>query len=78
MLLANLEYRHRVRKHLQAVAFVDYGDAYGGPFANRAHFDGLFGYGVGVRVKTPLGPIRLDLGRSGGSSRLYFSIGQMF
>jgi len=78
MILANLEYRHRIQKNFQAVAFVDYGDAYGGPNANRSNFDGLLGYGLGIRVKTPLGPIRLDLGFSEDGSRTHFSIGQMF
>lgn len=78
MMLFNFEYRYRLQKNFQAVGFVDYGDAYGGPYANRTNFDGLLGYGVGIRVKTPLGPIRLDLGFSEDGSHTHFSIGQMF
>jgi outer membrane protein insertion porin family len=80
MIVANVEYRHRFQKNFQAVAFVDYGGAYGGPpdRTDWASFDGLLGYGFGIRVKTPLGPIRLDLGFSEDGSRTHFSIGQMF
>lgn len=41
-------------------------------------FSPRLGYGFGIRVKTPIGPLRLDygIGREGG--RLHFSIGQVF
>jgi len=80
MIVANVEYRHRFQKNFQGVAFVDYGGAYGGPpdRTDWASFDALLGYGLGIRVKTPLGPIRLDLGFSKDGSRTHFSIGQMF
>jgi len=78
MILANLEYRHRLRPDLQVVPFMDYGDAWGWPFANHSNFDGLFGFGVGFRWKTPLGLVRLALGRAEGHSRLHVQVGQMF
>lgn len=38
-----------------------------------------FGYGLGVRVQTPLGPIRVDYGfNNEGDSRLHFGIGERF
>ncbi|MBV8884235.1 MAG: BamA/TamA family outer membrane protein [Chroococcidiopsidaceae cyanobacterium CP_BM_RX_35] len=38
-----------------------------------------FGYGIGVRVRSPLGPIRIDYGiNDRGSSRIEFGIGERF
>jgi outer membrane protein insertion porin family len=38
-----------------------------------------FGYGVGVRVQSPLGPLRIDYGfNDEGDSRLHFGIGERF
>ncbi len=38
-----------------------------------------FGYGIGVRVQTPLGPIRVDYGLNNeGDSRIHFGIGERF
>ena len=36
------------------------------------------GVGVGLRVKTPLGPIRLDLGFGEEGNQAHFSFGQAF
>ncbi|MEO1741857.1 MAG: BamA/TamA family outer membrane protein, partial [Cyanobacteria bacterium J06629_9] len=38
-----------------------------------------FGYGVGVRVNTPLGALRLDYGfNDQGDSRIHFGLGERF
>ncbi len=38
-----------------------------------------FGYGVGLRVKTPIGPVRLDYGiNDEGENRFHFGFGQRF
>ncbi|MUL37647.1 BamA/TamA family outer membrane protein [Gloeocapsopsis dulcis] len=38
-----------------------------------------FGYGVGLRVQSPLGPLRIDYGiNSEGDNRLHFGIGERF
>ncbi len=38
-----------------------------------------FGYGAGVRLQTPLGPIRLDYGiNNNGDSRIHFGLGERF
>jgi outer membrane translocation and assembly module TamA len=58
----------------------------GNTFADRTKFslsDLDVGVGFGLRVKTPLAPIRIDLGypipgRPGAGLRWHFSIGQMF
>lgn len=77
MLYANAEYRYDINDTVQAVAFVDSGDAWtDGGLVNLS--DLKTGYGVGVRIKTPIGVIRLDygMGREGGNT--YFSLGQTF
>jgi translocation and assembly module TamA len=64
------------------VAFVDAGQVYESQFPTFS--DMRFGVGVGGRVYTSFGPIRLDvatpLGRRRGESRfsVYVSIGQAF
>ncbi|AFZ31056.1 Beta-barrel assembly machine subunit BamA [Gloeocapsa sp. PCC 7428] len=38
-----------------------------------------FGYGIGLRVQSPLGPLRIDYGfNSEGENRLHFGIGERF
>ncbi len=76
----NLELRFRVQKKFQLVAFADAGSAYGGRFSSSDSLEALFGYGVGVRLQTPIGPVRLDLakGGSGGGFKTHFGIGSSF
>lgn len=77
-LVSNLELRYRIQKNLQGVLFADAGDAWGGKFANSQSFDPILGFGLGVRVNTPVGPIRLDYGFGQDGSKAHFSIGQQF
>ncbi|WP_254173837.1 BamA/TamA family outer membrane protein [Planktothrix pseudagardhii] len=38
-----------------------------------------FGYGAGVRLQTPLGPVRIDYGiNNNGDSRIHFGLGERF
>jgi len=38
-----------------------------------------YGYGLGLRIQSPLGPIRIDYGITGnGESRINFGIGERF
>jgi outer membrane protein assembly factor BamA len=70
------------------VFFVDIGDAWGAADVNRENIAGFeqhrsfkpsVGLGIGLRVRTPLGPIRLDYGFGrGGRGVSHFSIGQAF
>ncbi len=82
MLLVNNELRIPISSAFHLVAFVDIGDAWGGRFAavfGDPTFHLHFGYGAGIRVVTPIGPIRLDLGiNNQGGSQFHFGIGQMF
>jgi len=81
--LLSVEFRQPIEKAFTAVFFVDIGHAWGGypsvnDFIQRDRFRPEIGYGLGVRVRTPLGPLRIDygIGRDGG--RTHFSVGQVF
>ncbi len=79
-LLMNAEYRYTFNEVFQAVVFLDYGNAWDDGPPNFSDF--LSGKGLGVRINTPLGPIRLDWGvasgKNFGDGVLHFSIGQAF
>ena len=78
--LANFEYRYTFNDTFQGVFFFDWGNAWtlGAPVPG----DFLTGWGPGVRLNTPLGPIRLDYGIPSGAAFgkgiLHFTIGQAF
>jgi outer membrane protein insertion porin family len=81
--LLSVEFRQPIEKAFTAVFFVDIGHAWGGypsvnDFLQRDRFRPEVGYGLGIRVRTPLGPLRIDygIGRDGG--RTHFSVGQVF
>lgn len=82
MYLINAEYRFPLAKKLQGVVFADTGNAWDGIIDDGN--DGLselnFGYGVGIRFQSPLGPIRLDFGKgtSGGGFKTHFSFAGQF
>ncbi len=81
-LLWNNELRIPIAENIQAVTFLDFGDAWGGPFAAEfgdAEFHLHYGYGLGIRVITPIGPLRLDYGfNSEGGHELHFGVGSTF
>jgi len=74
----NLELRYRLNRQIQAVAFTDAGTAFGGQFTSNKSANLLTSFGFGVRLNTPIGPVRLDygIGRTGG--RTLFGIGPTF
>jgi outer membrane protein insertion porin family len=84
MVVLNTEYRFPLTKNLVGVGFVDAGDAWGGTIASDPYFESdktfrmRLGYGVGVRVQTPVGPLRLDLGFSREGAQTEFGVAQMF
>jgi outer membrane protein insertion porin family len=74
----NLELRYRVNKKFQFVAFSDAGSAYGGNNSPYTNIDLLFSVGVGIRLQTPIGPIRLDVGKGTDGMKTSFGIGPTF
>jgi outer membrane protein insertion porin family len=88
LFLVSTEYRSPLanKGDVTGVLFVDVGDAWGGTAENRGSITGFLqhrnfkpnvGFGFGVRIKTPVGPVRLDYG-IGETQRTHFSIGQAF
>jgi outer membrane protein insertion porin family len=53
-------------------------DAYEYRMPQHTKFSLHSGYGIGIRVKTPIGPLRLDYGISKEGKRTHFSISQTF
>ncbi len=82
LVVLNQEVRRRLTPNLVGVAFIDAGGVW--ESWSDAGSDLSVGVGAGLRVVTPLGPLRLDLAvpvaRKGRSSGLhvYFGIGQVF
>lgn len=80
MLRGTVEYRVPIVKKVQGVVFVDSGYAWDKRY-DESNFDlGMIkvGYGVGVRINSPLGPIKLDYGRGENGGRFHFSFGGQF
>ena len=70
----NIEYEHPVKDKISAAVFVDAGNA----FNQWNDYSLNVGYGVGVRYKSPLGPVRVDLAVPENDTtdiNLYFSLG---
>ncbi|MFA4906529.1 MAG: BamA/TamA family outer membrane protein [Candidatus Margulisiibacteriota bacterium] len=78
--ITNFEYRLNFGEMFQGVFFYDWGSAWNTGSPDTAQF--ISGWGPGVRINTPLGPIRLDYGVAGGKAFaegiMHFSIGQAF
>ena len=78
-MLWNNELRFPISESLQGVLFIDVGDAWQGAYAAQfgdATYDLHYGYGLGIRVITPIGPLRLDYGFNGeGGHQFHFGVG---
>ena len=74
MALANFELRVPIQEAFSIVAFYDIGMA-----SDESAFSNLeSGYGFGVRVRTPMGNLRVDFAEGEYESRTHFSFGEMF
>jgi outer membrane protein insertion porin family len=85
MFLTSIEMRQPLGRSLTGVLFTDVGDAWGGGYSNvniagfhQTGFSPHVGVGLGIRVRTPLGPIRLDYGIGNEGGQTHFSIGHVF
>lgn len=76
LVLASIEYTHWFGELLGAAVFYDIGDA----FDTRDALDLKSGYGAGLRIRSPIGPFRVDVayGEATNQLRLHFSVGFTF
>ncbi|EAZ88557.1 BamA/TamA family outer membrane protein, partial [Crocosphaera chwakensis] len=83
---ATAEYRFPIIPAVGAAIFFDYGTTIksqrsvrGIPGVVRGLPSDGYGYGIGVRIQSPVGPIRVDYGiNDEGDSRIHFGIGERF
>ena len=85
MLRSSLEYRIPVSKRFSFLTFVDAGYAWDRRLESNFNLSDIkVGYGVGIRVSTPIGPVKLDYGLgkreegSGVKGRFHISFGGNF
>ena len=74
VLTMSAEYEHPIKGNISAAVFVDGGNA----FNEWDNYAIEVGYGVGVRYKSPLGPIRIDFAvpeNDTSDINFYFSLG---
>lgn len=76
MLAGSVEYRFPVINKIQGVVFTDIGNAWtdGGFKLN----DLKTSVGVGIRMTTPIGPVRIDYAQGDEGGRTHFSFGGQF
>lgn len=75
--VASAEYQHPIREGLAGAVFYDVGNA---TDATDAGLHLVAGYGLGLRWRTPVGPINLDVayGEARRAWRVHFSVGYTF
>ena len=76
LFIASAEYTHWLAENWGIAAFVDAGNAWD----SGEPFKAALGYGLGARLRTPIGPARIDVayGEETGEYRLHMSIGYVF
>ncbi|MCL4745963.1 MAG: BamA/TamA family outer membrane protein [Burkholderiaceae bacterium] len=76
MAIASIEYQHPITAGWYGAGFVDAGNA----ADTWGQWKAVYGIGVGVRWRSPVGPINLDLayGTEARRFRLHFSVGYSF
>ena len=77
---ATLEFRFPIVKKVSGVLFTDIGDAWDAPNVTWYNGKKTFNYGVGagVRITTPIGPVKLDYGVGKHKNKFHFSFGTQF
>jgi outer membrane protein insertion porin family len=83
---ASAEYRFPIISFIGGVIFLDAGtdlgtgnDVPGDPAGIRRKPGSGYGYGLGVRIQSPLGPIRIDYGiNDSGDNQIHFGLGERF
>lgn len=78
---SNLEVRQNFAKNFDVVLFYDMGSAWGTDYDRKGlSYDLKRGYGVGIRLQTPLGPVALDYGKATDrdSGNTYINFGSSF
>ncbi|MEZ2320565.1 MAG: BamA/TamA family outer membrane protein [Microcoleus sp.] len=83
---ASVEYRFPIISFIGGALFIDAGtdlgtgkDVPGDPAGIRRKPGSGYGYGLGVRIQSPLGPIRIDYGiNDTGDNQIHFGIGERF
>ncbi|MDD5090306.1 MAG: BamA/TamA family outer membrane protein [Candidatus Wallbacteria bacterium] len=78
LLVANFEVRHIFSDKMTGILFFDTGDV-NKTVENRFNLDKQ-GVGIGISVRSPIGPIRLDYGKgnNGRGGRTYFTMSETF
>jgi len=74
MVLGNFELRVPVQDAISLVGFYDIGMA----SDDSAFSDMMSGYGLGIRVQTPMGNLRVDFATGENENRTHFGFGEMF
>ena len=82
----SVEYRFPIISFIGGALFLDAGtdlgtgkDVPGDPAGIRKKPGSGYGYGLGVRIQSPLGPIRIDYGiNDSGDNQIHFGIGERF
>jgi translocation and assembly module TamA len=76
LLVGSVEYQHPIDRELSWAVFYDRGNA----TDSLSNFSTVAGYGAGIRYRTPVGPLSLDLawGEEVRKLRVHFAIGLVF